>query len=68
MDKTRTGRDSEGERLTQSVKKVALMPPNNVYINTPTGKRKQAASLLIPVRAVNRVEPPTRRLTLVIIW
>lgn len=54
--------------LTQSVRKVALIPPNKVYIKTPTGNRKHAASLFIPVITTNRADPPTSRLTLVNIW
>ena len=33
---------------TQSVRKVALIPPNMVYIMTPNGSKKQAAGVGIP--------------------
>lgn len=34
------------------------MPPAIVYITTPTGNRKQAAAVGMPVRAVTTAEPP----------
>ncbi len=43
---------------TQSVKKVALMPPNMVYIITPSGSKKHAAGVGIPVREDTTAEPP----------
>ena len=43
---------------TQSVRKVALMPPNIVYIITPRGSKKQAAGVGIPVREDTTAEPP----------
>lgn len=42
----------------QSVKKVALIPPNIVYITTPKGKRKQAAAVGMPVKDETTAEPP----------
>jgi hypothetical protein len=35
-------RGERSKKLTQSVRKVALIPPNMVYITTPSGRRKQA--------------------------
>ena len=45
-------------KLTQSVRKVALIPPNIVYITTPSGSKKQAAGVGIPVRDETTAEPP----------
>ena len=47
-----------GEEQTQSVKKVALIPPNMVYKMTPSGNKKQAAGVGIPVSAETTAEPP----------
>lgn len=44
--------------LTQSVKKVALIPPNMVYITTPKGSKKHAAGVGIPVKEETTAEPP----------
>lgn len=44
--------------LTQSVRKVALIPPNIVYIATPNGNKKQAAAVGIPVKEFTTAEPP----------
>jgi hypothetical protein len=44
--------------LTQSVKNVALIPPNMVYKTTPSGRRKQAAGVGMPVKAVTTADPP----------
>lgn len=43
---------------TQSVKNVALIPPNMVYMTTPNGSRKQAAGVGIPVKDDTTAEPP----------
>ena len=43
---------------TQSVKNVALIPPNMVYMITPNGSKKQAAAVGIPVREETTAEPP----------
>ena len=45
-------------KLTQSVKNVALMPPNMVYRTTPRGSKKQAAAVGIPVRLETTADPP----------
>lgn len=45
-------------KFTQSVKNVALIPPNMVYRTTPKGRRKQAAAVGIPVRLETTAEPP----------
>ena len=37
---------------------VALIPPKIVYRTTPTGRRKQAAAVGIPVSEVTTAEPP----------
>ena len=42
----------------QSVKNVALIPPNMVYITTPSGSKKQAAAVGIPVKEETTAEPP----------
>jgi hypothetical protein len=34
------------------------MPPNMVYKTTPIGRRKQAAAVGMPVKAVTTAEPP----------
>lgn len=47
---------------TQSVRKVALMPPNMVYIMTPNGSKKQAAGVGIPVREDTTAEPPVNNM------
>lgn len=46
----------------QSVKKVALIPPNMVYITTPNGSRKQAAAVGIPVKDETTAEPPVNNI------
>ena len=43
---------------TQSVRKVALIPPNMVYTTTPNGRRKQAAAVGTPVRELITADPP----------
>jgi hypothetical protein len=48
--------------LTQSVRNVALIPPNIVYITTPNGSRKQAAGVGIPVRLDTTAEPPVNNM------
>ena len=35
-----------------------MIPPNMVYITTPTGNKKQAATVCIPVKLVTTAEPP----------
>lgn len=47
---------------TQSVKKVALIPPNMVYITTPNGSRKQAAGVGIPVKEETTADPPVNNM------
>ena len=37
---------------------LTLIPPAIVYKTTPTGRRKQAAAVGIPVREVTTAEPP----------
>lgn len=46
----------------QSVKNVALIPPNMVYITTPNGNRKQAAAVGIPVNEETTAEPPVNNM------
>lgn len=48
--------------LTQSVKNVALIPPNIVYRITPNGSKKQAAAVGIPVRVETTAEPPVNNI------
>lgn len=45
---------------TQSVRKVALMPPNMVYSTTPTGSRKHPAAVGTPQREVATADPPVK--------
>ena len=47
---------------TQSVKNVALIPPNMVYIMTPNGSKKQAAGVGIPVRDDTTADPPVNNI------
>ena len=47
---------------TQSVRKVALIPPNMVYITTPRGNKKQAAGVGIPVSDETTAEPPVNNM------
>jgi len=47
---------------TQSVKNVALMPPNMVYMITPNGSKKQAAGVGMPVREETTAEPPVNNI------
>jgi hypothetical protein len=47
---------------TQSVKNVALIPPNMVYRMTPKGSRKQAAAVGMPVRVETTAEPPVNNM------
>ncbi len=47
---------------TQSVKKVALIPPNMVYKMTPRGSKKQAAGVGMPVREDTTAEPPVNNM------
>ena len=47
---------------TQSVKNVALIPPNMVYMTTPNGSKKQAAAVGIPVKEVTTAEPPVNNM------
>ena len=51
-----------GIKPTQSVKKVAFIPPNMVYMTTPNGSRKQAAGVGIPVRELTTAEPPVNNM------
>ena len=49
-------------KLTQSVKNVALIPPNMVYMTTPKGSKKQAAGVGIPVKEETTAEPPVNNM------
>jgi len=54
--------DSIFSKLTQSVKKVALIPPNIVYRTTPRGSKKHAAGVGIPVSDDTTADPPVNNI------
>ncbi len=45
-----------------------MIPPKIVYMTTPTGNRKQAAGVGMPVREVTTAEPPVNNIAVTSIF